>query len=322
VTGERVSLSRPSTIELLHARKRAGSKPGKRSDDRFLALVIEGGGMRGVISAGMLGALEQLGLRDSFDAVYGSSAGAIGGAYFIAGQAQFGISIYEHIGNRKFINLWRLALGKPIVSLEFLLDEICVVQKPLMFERVLASDIPLHVLAASLERKSAVVLKDFASRHELVEALRASARIPFFAGAPVHFRNDRFLDATLYESIPFQHAIEDKATDLVILLSRPLGYLRHAPSWINRRLVVPFLKRIDPAFPPLYRDRAGRYRAEIEAIQSHAEGKTLPEMVVIHPPARSRHVGAFEISQRKLALGAKDGSSAVHAIFANNRIDS
>ena len=41
--------------------------------------------MRGSVSAGMAAALEQLGLHDAFDVVYGSSAGALVGTYFVSG---------------------------------------------------------------------------------------------------------------------------------------------------------------------------------------------------------------------------------------------
>ena len=42
--------------------------------------------MQGIISGAMCLRLSELGLRDTFDAVYGASAGAINGAYFITGQ--------------------------------------------------------------------------------------------------------------------------------------------------------------------------------------------------------------------------------------------
>ncbi|CAN0145432.1 unnamed protein product [Ectocarpus sp. 8 AP-2014] len=42
--------------------------------------------MRGCVSAGMIAAVSTLGLMDTFDAVYGSSAGSLVGAYAIAGQ--------------------------------------------------------------------------------------------------------------------------------------------------------------------------------------------------------------------------------------------
>src|SRR5262249_39413334 len=59
-----------------------------------LRLVVEGGGMRGVVSGGALIALERVGLTSVFDEVYGESAGAINACYFLAGKAAFGGRIY------------------------------------------------------------------------------------------------------------------------------------------------------------------------------------------------------------------------------------
>src|SRR6476659_5404086 len=66
------------------------------------ALVVQGGGLRGIYSLSALAVLEELGLRDAFSRVIGSSAGAINGAYFLAGQARESISIYtEDLSNRR-----------------------------------------------------------------------------------------------------------------------------------------------------------------------------------------------------------------------------
>ena len=59
-----------AVAELLRRRASGGS----RDDGARLALAIEGGGMRGAVSAGMAIAIDELGLTDAFDAVYGASA--------------------------------------------------------------------------------------------------------------------------------------------------------------------------------------------------------------------------------------------------------
>jgi predicted acylesterase/phospholipase RssA len=71
-------------LRLLGERARAGSLPGERGDGIRVALAIEGGGMRGTISAGMALALDELGLVSAFDAVYGASAGAITGTWLLS----------------------------------------------------------------------------------------------------------------------------------------------------------------------------------------------------------------------------------------------
>ena len=61
--------------------------------------------MRGVVSAGMAAAIEQLGLRDAFDEVHGASAGAFNAAFLLAGQAAYLTTLYQHgFGDPRFVS--------------------------------------------------------------------------------------------------------------------------------------------------------------------------------------------------------------------------
>jgi predicted patatin/cPLA2 family phospholipase len=303
-----------STRDILFERKAGNSVPGRRTDGRKVALVIEGGAMRGVVSAGMVAALENLGLRNSFDLVCGSSAGAIAGAYFVAEQARYGTTIfYENINNSNFIDLRRLLGSKPVVSLEFLLYTVCVEQKPLRFDRVLNGDLPLHIVASSLNEKKAVMFGGFDNQQELLEALRGSARIPFFAGPPVPFRDDRLIDASVYESIPFRSVLTSSdVTDVVVLLTRPAGDLRSEPNWIDRNVVVPYLRKLSDDIAEHYLKRAEQYRDEFDFITSRLNAAEPPYFLQIQPPSGSPKVGSLETSRAKLVRGAMDGYRAVY----------
>jgi predicted patatin/cPLA2 family phospholipase len=85
-------------VKLVMDRYRKRSKPGRRDveDKAKIALSIEGGGMRGCVAAGASAAIHFLGLNDAIDVVYGSSAGAMIGAYFVSRQFS-GIQIYHDI---------------------------------------------------------------------------------------------------------------------------------------------------------------------------------------------------------------------------------
>lgn len=101
-------------------------------DNNKVALVIEGGGMRGCVTAGMVCAIEYLGLRDCVDVVYGSSAGSVIGASFITGQLPwFGPETYydqltAEAAGRSFIDTTRLfrALGLGLLNPRLLKDVI------------------------------------------------------------------------------------------------------------------------------------------------------------------------------------------------------
>src|SRR5579884_1045659 len=82
-------------IDLMYQRKLSGSQRGDRQDGRVVAIASEGGGIAGVVPAGMLNFLEKTGLIDTIDVIYGSSSGALNGSYTASGQAELGACNYE-----------------------------------------------------------------------------------------------------------------------------------------------------------------------------------------------------------------------------------
>ena len=85
-----------SVLELVRARAADGSVSGVRKDPYRLALAIEGAGSRGTYSSGMVVELERRGFTQVFDDVYGSSMGAITGAWLLPGKAEHGASFWWH----------------------------------------------------------------------------------------------------------------------------------------------------------------------------------------------------------------------------------
>jgi predicted patatin/cPLA2 family phospholipase len=303
-----LSLQHP-VAKILLARRETASQPDSRRDGRRIALAIEGGGMRGVVSAGMVAALEQLGLTDSFDGVFGSSAGAIAGAYFVANQARYGTTIfYEDINNRKFINPLRVLSGGPILSLEYLLDVVCKQVKRLHVADVLNARIPFTVIASSLIHNRSVALSNFNTLDDLIEALRGGARIPFFAGPPVRYKENLLVDASIYEPIPFRSAEVAGYSDLVILLTRPTGVLRTKPGLIDRVLVAPYLSRFSSSAAQDYLHRDASYERDMKYINSKRESNFLVAQV----EAVQRPIGTFALSRLELLEGAKAGFRAVY----------
>ena len=122
--------SRDPVLALILERAAAGSVPGARSDPHVVCLAIEGGGMRGSVSAGMCVVLEAAGLVGSFDRIYGCSAGALNGAFTASGQATLGATTYMDSADRRFIDLRRLIRGRPVVDLDLLFDELLAVGRP------------------------------------------------------------------------------------------------------------------------------------------------------------------------------------------------
>ncbi|HUL75601.1 MAG TPA: patatin-like phospholipase family protein [Vicinamibacterales bacterium] len=301
-------------IDILNAR-RARKSRAPHDDGARVALCVEGGAMRGVISAGMVSALEALGLTHAFDAVYGSSAGAINAAYFLAGQASLGTTIYyEDINNRRFIDLSRALVGRPIVNLSYLLDDVAATRKRLEAERVVASASPLTVLATDVRAQRSTALRGFRDRAQLIAALRASATMPVVAGPPVEYEGRAFLDASLSEPIPVPAAESDACTHALVLLTRT-GGMRPQPSAFDRYFVGPRLRRLSPELADRYLKRAEPYSTLVRAIDAGAG--LLGRMSVVGVRVPDLRISKLERRADVLREGARRGYTATMATFAS-----
>ncbi|WP_255954842.1 patatin-like phospholipase family protein [Streptomyces odontomachi] len=211
-------------LEVLRARRASGSRPGQRDDGAKVALAVEGGGMRGVISAAMLTELEDYGFKDAFDVVYGCSSGGINGAYFLAGETWYPLSIYyDDLTTKKFVDFSRALRRLPILGLDYAFDHVMERVKPLDYEAVLRSEIPLAIPITDVDALQTVVLRDFASRSELKEALRASAWLPIAVPGTVQMADGRrAVDGGVLTALPFRLAINDGCTHVLSLSTRPM----------------------------------------------------------------------------------------------------
>ena len=274
--------------------------------------------MRGVVTAGMVTGLEMLGFRDAFDVVYGSSAGASNGAYFVAGQAAFGTTIYyNHINSLDFIDLWRPLRNKPVVDFRFVTDRVMVESVMLDWKAVIDSAIPLKVLASSIESADVEVLEKFQSQQELMQALHASARIPWVAGRdPFEYRGKLFWDSGIVDPFAIKSALRDNCTHVLVLRSRPRGLplrrlnlfertiiVRNIAKW-NKRLALRFRLRFDPNQNGI---------AQLEGSQKCPRSQ--PYLFGITMPPTAPNISRLEKGRARLVLGAAAGVQAISSAF-------
>lgn len=245
-----------TVLQVLKHRFVSKSKPGQRHDDHRVALCIEGGGMRGAISAGMTAAIEHLGLSDAFDVVYGCSAGSIVGAYFVSRQLPiYGARIYydllcaphrhgpfidvralrHHPYLRRLSKLFLLSKdrpgkvvrtntkkSRPVLWLDRLIWNVMTERAPLDWQRFWKNHTvqPLVPVAASLEHQQPHAFWDVETLDGLLLRLRASASVAGIAGDLVEVDGKVYADALMYEPIPVDCAINDGATHIVVLRTR------------------------------------------------------------------------------------------------------
>lgn len=279
-----------------------------------VALVIEGGGMRGAVSGGMAMGLHEIGLAGSFDAAYGSSAGALNALWLIAGRAEDGMPTWTDAEFGKDLMNKRRILGKrPIVDMKTMIEQNYEKVSPGLFEAVLAADTEFHPLATAVESGEAVDLHDqITDRQSLILAARATSNLPLIGGPPVALNGAHYLDAGLSAAIPFRQAIEDGATHLLVLRSRKAGDLATDPSGIGGKLTSRMLGRISPAVRDGYLTRGVREGADERFLARHDGDHGLePSILQIRPDPESPVPSRLESDLGVVQEGLEGGRQAV-----------
>lgn len=306
-------------LQAIIDRCRTGSVPGERRDGLKIGLAIESGAMSGVVSAGMLAALEFLGLSRAFDVVYGSSAGAINGAYFVAGQAASGAALYyESINNSRFVNPLRLLRGEPPFSLNFLFEQAMTRDKSLNWRKVVQSPIELVPIGTSVKTGEAVPLRGSQSRESLFLRLKASAQFPYPASQPIRVAEEEFFEGGVTVPVPIPSALDESCTHVLALLTRPAGVARTINSLLGRYFVSKKLGRYSPQLKAAYLSRADRHSCRLDWLKNAtcAPGRS-PYVCAIAPWRSARAVSRFENRWRPLVAGARAGAEAVLEAFAH-----
>lgn len=299
-------------LKTLLERVRVGSAPGERDDGHVVCLAIEGGGMRGAVSAGMCLVLEAAGVVPAFDRIYGVSAGALNAWALAVGQAALSATHYQDAASYRVINRLRPLVGRPVIDFDLLFEELIAARKPLSFDR-LAFGPELHVLATSLDTLSLRVLDGFVDGDELRHAVRASASLPRLGGQHPVFRGERMADGGLIEPIPFETALADGATHVLALRSRPAGYRKGSIMEVSELLAL----RDDPRLLELVRARHGIYNHQAAALQRGDDARVLQVAV----PDGSRLIGRLQADPRRVVEALRLGARAMASALLADAVD-
>jgi predicted patatin/cPLA2 family phospholipase len=276
-----------AVFQLLRNRKQQGSTPGHRTDNARLVLLIEGGSSRGAYSSGMTIAIEQLGLLPMFDAVYGSSAGALSAAWLLCGRAESTQHAWwDPVVMRGTIDVKRLLRGQPVVDTRFLVQTVYTEIIPMGFGEILDSAVEFHPIATDALTGQATDLHDrIRDQAGLQAALRASTAMPLLAGKPVEIDGRLFVDAGVSETIPVRTALAQQATHIVALRTRRSDESVSPPSRTERLVLSRWFGRHAPgALEPWLRREADKAEEE-RLLTEH------PATLQIRPPIGSVRIG-------------------------------
>ena len=299
----------PGDDEVLRALLRRRDS-GSRADGNRIALAVSGGGMRGAYAGGMVHALDEAGLGDWFDVVYGSSAGAYVGAGLLLGNGRGSAHIFfEDMASRAFIDPRRFP-RRPLVSLDHLLDDVLVHSKPLHWDRLRDSPVPLRVVATAADDLQPHVLEP-ATAAEWKLALRATASIPLLAGPPVELHGRHWIDGSVTEPLPVLRALRDGATHVLALFTRADSELRRRVATGPARWARA-LDRIAPGLGMMAQE-THRHAPVLAVLDDAAHPSREGAHLLALVPGRDVGVRGLTTDVLRVHQAAKEGYAAVTA---------
>jgi predicted patatin/cPLA2 family phospholipase len=225
-----------------------------RSPSR-VALVVEGGAMRGIFAAGALDVfLEQH--FSPFDLVLGVSVGASNALSFLARQhGRTRRCFLGQMSRPEFIDPWRGVRGGHWMDLDWLWEAI-EREDPLDRRAAAACGVEYALVATHVSTGEATYLAPEAD--DMLEALKASCALPLLYRKTVTLGGERFVDGGLSDPIPVREAYRRGARTIVVLRSRAAHYVKNARianrigAWAMRR--EPGLVKACKSAAAVYRD--------------------------------------------------------------------
>jgi predicted patatin/cPLA2 family phospholipase len=180
------------------------------------ALIIQGGGFRTGFSAGVLDAFIEK-EYNPFDIYAGVSGGAIAASYFLQQEKRKCLeAMFCLTDNSRFINYRNLVRSKPVMDVDF-------------FREISSDLVPLDiskVIANSKDKKVGIVMTNAnngnphyhePTQETWIDALIASSSMPLVTKGAQRVGEDDFMDGAWSDSLPVKWAVEQGATDILII---------------------------------------------------------------------------------------------------------
>ncbi|MCR5600600.1 MAG: patatin family protein [Ruminococcus sp.] len=239
-------------------------------------LVLEGGAMRGLFTAGVIDVLMENDIK--FDSTVGVSAGAAFGCNFKSGQIRRVIRYNTRFcKDKRYCSKRSLIKTGDMFGAEFCYHTIPDKLDVFDFQTFNSSPMDFWVVCTDVNTGKAVYHKCGPIDHDELEWIRASASMPL-AARIVEVGGYRLMDGGVADSIPLKFMESRNCEKNVVVLTQPRDYVKKPVS------ILPLIKmkyRSFPKFIGAVAERHKMYNSELKYIRSaEEEGRAL----VIAPP--------------------------------------
>jgi predicted patatin/cPLA2 family phospholipase len=184
-------------------------------------LILEGGAMRGLYSAGAIDVFMQNNIK--VDVIYGVSAGALFGLNYKSRQIGRALRYnlkYAH--EKNYMGLYSLITTGDIMNKDFCFNKLVYELDKLDFETYKNTPVDFYAVVTNLQTgKSEYIKIDDAQKD--MEYFRASGSMPFVS-KPVEINGNYYLDGAMSDAVPLKKVLETTSEKIIVILTRPSGY--------------------------------------------------------------------------------------------------
>lgn len=265
--------------------------------DRNTGLVLEGGGMRGVFTSGVLDAFMKNGIY--FHYVVAVSAGACNGLSYMSRQIRRArISNIDYLAQYKYIGLRHLVTQGCIFDQKLLYDDFPNTLLPFDYDAYFNNPDEFEMVTTNCLTGRPCYLTEKHNRQRLLDIVKASSSLPYVSkivtvdGVPM-------LDGGIVDSIPVMRAIERGHSGCVAVLTRNRGY---RTSEKDRKLPH-FIYKNYPRLRVVLSHRCETYNRQLELVEElERSGR-----ILCIRPERPVDVGRMEKDVEKLECLYEEG---------------
>ena len=267
-------------------------------------LLLEGGGMRGMYTAGVMDIMLEQGIK--VDAIMGVSAGALFGINYKTRQAGRVIRYNKRFaGDKRYMGIHSLITTGNIMNEKFCFDDVPNELDPADYKTFKNSPEEFYAVVTNVVtgRPEYIRLTDLGEKEQM-EYLRASGSLPFVS-RPVKIAGQLYLDGGIADSVPVEKALSMGYDRVIVVLTRPEGYRKKR----GKDLPAKMLYCRYPAFVKTNNDRWKKYNAQLGVVELlEQEGR----IFVVRPSETikiSRLEKDPEVLQAMYDLGVKDAKT-------------
>lgn len=260
-----------------------------------IGLVLEGGSFRGIFTAGVLDYL--LDREVSFPYVVGVSAGSGNAANFVSKQKERTKKVITHENVDAYFGIGQIRSNGKVLDLDKMLS---YDQVPFDFDAFFASETKTEFVVANCNTGLAEYIEPEQNKESVLTLCKASCSVPMMC-SPVSIDNQPYLDGSIVDSVPFEHALETGCDKVVVILTR--GADEKPTDYSRMRLLINVCYRSTyPKVGEVMVNRALEYERQMKRLRMlEQQGKAF----VIRP--QTENIGHFENSVDKINIFYQHG---------------